>query len=361
MTVAGEGIKPGPTRRRWRPMAAIVLAVGVVALAGAGAWGLARSDFWRSPLDRAERAMAAGDLRGAGLILDRLVRDEPRRADVRLAYARFLRRSGLAREADVALARAQDLGAPEAGLAREFGLLVAGPDFRAAEPFLAKALAARPEDGEVLGALADGYSRQGRWPDAADLYARLLTIEPGRPDAAMGRARALVQAGRGADAAAELRALLADRPDDYEARLLLASTLLNDADLAAAEPELERARRLRPDRPEPLAGLASCAVAREDWGRARDLLDRAIALDPASLLALVGRAELGLARGDRDAARADFERVVALDPAHKAAHLHLAQLYHRLGDRDRAREHEQAFHRLQAAQEAEFRTLRGAR
>ncbi len=346
-------------RRRFRRLAvALVLIAG---LAAATAWILTRTDWWTTPVQEAERALQAGYLPRAGILLSRVIRDDPRQAHARLLYARFLRLSGMPRDADVALAKAMDLGVPEASLWREYGLLLAGSDFRKAEQILLKALKAQPGDVEVLRALTDGLSRQGNWPKAADFYSQWLRVEPDRTEALLGRSRALVQSGQSREAASELRAILARQPDDYEARMLLANCFLSNADMKEAEPELERCRQLRPDRPEPLAGLASCAIERDDLDRARELLDRAVTLDPSSILALTTRANLALNLRQYDLALADFERIIALDPDNKQGHLHLAQLFHRSGDRTRAEEHEQAYRKVQSEQEEKFRAIRGMR
>ena len=346
-------------RRRFRRLA--VALVPIAGLAAGAAWMLARADWWTTPLQQAERALDAGDLLKAGMLLSRVIQDDPRQAHARLLYARLLRLSGRPRDADVALAKAMDLGAPEASLWREYGLLLAGPDFRKAEPILLRALKANPGDVEVLRALADGLSRQGRWPEAADSYSEWLRVEPDRTEALMGRSRALIQSGRSREAVSELRAILARQPDDYEARLLLANCYLNDANMGQAAAELERCRRLRPDRPEPLAGLAACAIERDDLDRARELLDRAVTVDPTSLLALTSRANLALKLRQYDLALADFERVVELDPKNKQGHLHLAQLFRKSGDQGRAGEHEQAYRELEREQETKFRAIRGVR
>ncbi len=344
---------------RFRVLAAAL--VVILGLAGATAWMLSRSGWWTTPIQEAERALDAGNLPRAGILLTRLIQDDPRQGHARLLYARFLRLSGMPRDADIALAKAMDLGVPEASLWREYGLLLADSDFHKAEPILVRASQAHPGDVEILRVLADGFSRQGNWPKAADFYAQWLRVEPGRNEALMGRSRALVQSGRSVEAASELRAILDRRPDDYEARMLLANCFLSNADMKEAEPELERCRRLRPDRPEPLAGLAGCAVERDDLDRARELLDRAVSLDPNSILALTSRGNLALNLRRHDLALADFERVVALDPDNKQGHLHLAQLFRGSGDRTRAEEHEQAYRRLQSEQEEKFHAIRGMR
>ncbi len=356
---AAEPEVPPARRGRSRLTMITVALLTLAGLAGAASWTLARTDWWLTPIQEAERDLAAGDLPRAGLLISRLIQDDPRRTDARLLYARFLRLSGQSREADAALGKAMDLGVPEASLWREYGLLLADPEFRKAEPILLKSLKANPGDAEVLRAIANGYSRQGRWPDAAGFYARWLRIEPERTEALMGRSRALVQSGQSREAVTELRSILARQPDDYDARLLLANCFLSNAAIREAEPELDRCRELRPERSEPLAGLAACAVERDDLDRARDLLDRAVTLDPSSLVALSARANLALNRRQYDTARADFERIVELDPRNKLGHMHLAQLYHRAGDPARAGEHEQAYRALQAEQEEQFRVIRG--
>ena len=340
------------------------LAVALVAISGliaASAWMLSSSDLWPTPTREAELALNAGNLPRAGILLSRVIQDDPRQAHARLLYARFLRLSGMPRDADVALAKAMDLGVPEASLWREYGLLLADSDFHKAEPILIKALQAHPGDRELLRVLTDGLSRQGNWPKAAEFYEQWLKLEPDRTEALMGRSRALVQSGQALEAASELLSILARNPDDYDARMLLANCYLSNADMKEAEPELERCRRLRPDRPEPLAGLAGCAVERDELVRAHELLDQAVNLDPSSILALSSRGNLALNLRQYDLALADFRRVVALDPDNKQGHLSLAQLFRRSGDREKAEEHEQAYRRLQGDQEAKFRAIRGMR
>ena len=339
-----------------------ILAVAcVLVLVLASAWTLMRRGWWPTPIREAEQALDAGNLSRAAVLLSRVIRDDPRQGQARLLYARLMRLSGKPRDADLALGRAMDLGVPEASLWREYGLLLADSDFRKAKPILLKALGPNPGDVEVLRALADGLSRQGLWPEAADAYSQWLRVEPDRLEALLGRSRALVQSGKSLEAASELRGILARHSDDYDARMLLANCFLSNADMKEAEAELERCRRLRPDRPEPLAGLAGCAIERDDLNQARELLDRAVALDPSSLLALTSRGNLAMNLRQYDLALADFERVVALDPKNKQGHLHLAQLFHRTGDRTKADAHEQAYRAIQGEQEERFRAIRGMR
>ena len=338
--IVGSDVMPGSfaaSGRRFRLVAvALVLLIG---LAATTAWMmLARADWGTTPARQIERALDVGDLSRARKLLTRLIRDNPRRAHSRLLYARLLRLSGRPRDADVALAKAMDMGAPEASLWREYGLLLADSDFRKAERILQRALDVQPRDIEVLRALADGLSRQGRWPEAADFYSQWLRVEPNRTEALLGRSRALVQTGQSLTAVSELRAVLARQPDNYEARLLLANSFLSNANMEEAAPELERCRQLRPDRPEPLAGLASCAIERDDPDRARALLDRAVTLDPTSVLALTTRANLALKLRQYNLALSDFERVVALDPKNKQGHMHLRAALPQVGRSDKGQE-----------------------
>jgi Tfp pilus assembly protein PilF len=355
-------VMPGrfPTSRG-RLQALAVALVSIMGLAAVSAWLLARSHWWIPPIRQAEQALDAGDLSRARQLLTTVIHDEPRQGHARLLYARLLRLSGRPKDADVALGQAMDLGVPQASLWREYGLLIAASDFRKAERILLRASEAHPDDVEVLRALADGFSRQGRWPDAADVYSRWLRVEPNRSEALLGRSQALVQAGQSREAVSELRAILARQPDNYDARLLLANCFLSNADMGQAAPELERCRRLRPDRPEPPTGLATCAIEENDPDRARELLNQALALDPSHVPALISRANLALTLRQDQLALADFERVVTLDPTNKQGHMHLAQLFSRMGDRNKAGEHEQAFRSLQSDRESQFRTIRGMR
>ena len=201
MNVGGSAM-PGSfavARGRFRMLAvALVLITG---LAAATAWMLARADWWTTPIRQIERALDAGDLSRAGMLLTRLIRDDPRQAHARLLYARLLRLSGRPRDADVALAKAMDMGAPEASLWREYGLLLADSDFRKAERILQRALKAqsrghrgppgarrrplpaRPlaRGGRLLLAMAAGRTRSDR-SDARAAHGRWSSpVNPWRP------------------------------------------------------------------------------------------------------------------------------------------------------------------------------------
>ncbi|WP_435005434.1 tetratricopeptide repeat protein [Tundrisphaera lichenicola] len=320
------------------------IAFGVLAT-----WWYVRGGPSTGEIARAEHALEVGDLTGARSILARVLEERPREPRARLLYARLLRLSGRAREADVALGRAMELGVPEADLWREYGLLIAGSDFGKAEPILLRALGRSPHDPEILAALTDGTARQDHWVDSVDFANRWLKAEPDRVEARIARARALVRTARPGEAAADLRIAAGRRPRDYQIRLFLADCLMGTNNPAGASAEFEEARQLRPDLAEPLVGLARCDLELGEPDRARSSLDRAIELDPSSRIALTTRGSLAVKRQQDELAKADFERVVALDPNHREAHFQLAQIYRRLGEHRRAEEHERAFRELSGA------------
>src|SRR5439155_16939484 len=218
----------------------------------------------------------------------------------------------------------------------------------------------RPEDFEVLHALARGYARRGRWREADDAYSRCLELRPDQTTVLFERGRARLEARELAKAAAVFREVVRQLPEHFQARLLLAHCLLSYARMAEAEPELLVCRQLRPEAVEPLVGLASCAVERGDLNQAQALLQKASALDPGSTLVLVDQGELYMLRQRYDLAAAVLEAAVERDPRDKRAHLRLAQALRQNGDPSRAQEHVRRYEELdrEEDQHADGRTVR---
>lgn len=308
----------------------------------------------------AEKALAANNLVKAEEALREALREQPDRPQVHLRHAHVLRRLGRTAEAEDALARAVQHGLTREEGRREFGLLQANQDFRAAEAVLQEERKAHPGDLEVLRALAEGYAREGRWRAAEATCTQMLEAQPDSPEILAKRGEVRIQRERFAEAADDFRAVLRQVPTHFQARLLLAQCLLSDARLREAEPELLACRQTRPDRVEPLVGLAICASGREDYDRAQTLLNQALDLDPLNSLALHEQCDLYLLRQRYDLAIPILEQVVQRQDRDKRAHLKLAQAYRYTGNADKARKHELRYQELdqEELQRAERRGTR---
>jgi Flp pilus assembly protein TadD len=328
-------------------MAAAVLLV----VAGGAAWVCYRPAHNRRVLlAETEQALADNDLGKAEQAARQLLDADPDDPQALLLNARVLCRAARLGEARSALEQATRLGLPKREALRQDALITAGQDFARAKGVLQLLADERPDDAEVLEALARGHQERQRWHEAETYYSRLHELQPARPDVLLARANVRMDAKRFADAAADLRAYLRYAPADYTARLALADSLLNESDFAAADEELLALDQLYPGRAAVLTGLGLCAQARGDLAEAQSLLQQAKDKEPSSTFI---RNELGnvlMLRKQYDAAIAVSEQLLQDHPEDRQAHLRLAQalrLRNRPGDADRIKKHEGLYQRLE--------------
>jgi tetratricopeptide (TPR) repeat protein len=335
--------------------ALIVLGTG---LASTG-WWLYRPAYERNRMVAlAEKKLEADQSAQAEEILRELIKSAPEDFHLQFLYAQALRRLGRSAEARVALLRAGQLGLPQADGRREYALLEAGVNFPLAESTLGQVLEERPDDVEIMAALADGYSRAGRWRKAEPVYARLLQLQPGL-DLLVQRGRMFMEAGQYDRAIADFRAVIKESPKHFDARLLLSHCLLSQARMTEAEEELLYCRKLQPARVEPLVGLATCAEEKGDLQQATTLIRQALALDPTSILALHVQGNLYMRKQQYEPAISVYQKILAANSRDKQAHLKLGQALSQVGRIEEAKRHEEAFQQLDREEESRSRKLHG--
>ena len=166
-----------PRRRVRLAAAGFLLAIGPIAWR---AWPRVERD---GRLYLAGRDVAAGRLEQAEERLAILTAERPLDPRPRLLLAEIARRSGRITDAEEILQRAVELGLPLDRGRRVFALLTAGQDFPRAERSLLSVVAADPRDLEARRALAEGYARAGRWPEAEAAASAWLLAEPGSAEA----------------------------------------------------------------------------------------------------------------------------------------------------------------------------------
>jgi Flp pilus assembly protein TadD len=334
--------------RRKTLLGAIVLLIAAVA--GFAVWQYVWPQY---TLSQAEQAIAAGDLERAEQKLQQLQKRDPRNPKVCLLRAQVLRRLHRPDQAEEALRQIKQLGYPERELTRELVLNEAAKQFR---PPIAAALLQylndKPDDEEVLQALAEGHARTQNWAKAEEYLTRLLEHQPDNVE--MQFERGQVRRANKTDsheqsnerAAEDFREVLRRVPDHFEARLGLAQCLLADARIAPAKREFARCRELQPQHLEPLIGLAVCAVEEQDWRQAQALLEEILKRRPDSLTVLTMQGDLCLRRQQYPDAISYFQKILKLDPMNKSAHLKLAQAYRLAGKLPEAKDQEEAYERL---------------
>ncbi|WP_267956918.1 cellulose synthase subunit BcsC-related outer membrane protein [Paraburkholderia sp. HP33-1] len=226
-------------------------------------------------------------------------------------------------------------------------------DLAAAEPLLARAASARPDDAEAVGGLGLARMRAGRHDEAHTLFLRAAALAPENRAkwqslartaqfwGTLAQGRAAAAAGHAQDAERAARAALAMEPDNADAKLMLADALLAQHDWSAAEPLL---RELLSAHTPSVAALRSTQTLFENTGRAarvEPLIDalqsRFTTVDDRRSLArlrgdlLAKQADQLFADGERGPAAQRYEAALRSEPDAPWTRFALARLYRDLG------------------------------
>lgn len=315
-------------------------------------------------LDLADRAPAVARSR-----LDALLRRQPNDVAARLALAEVLRRSD-APDAEVGaeLARAMRLAPERADL--RLALIRHERDqgrWREAQALAQAAVAALPDQPELLEQLARLQEARGDDLQARASYAKLAVAHPGVAAGHLGLARLQLAASQWAPAERSIERVLSTEPDHAEALALLTALNLRRQRFDAA---LQSAHRLQRARPLEASGFlveAEVAAAQGRWAQAAEASRRALdkaepGLAPLKLhqaLLRAGRAtearafaerwlrehprdtafrfyeaDAAAQSGDTTAAEQGYRAVLAIDPRHVPSLNNLAMLRLRAGEPD---------------------------
>lgn len=344
---------------RWDRKKTLLAGIALAACLGCVGWFYVWPEYL---LKQAERAVANNDLVRAEAVLQRLNRHDPENGRARFLLAQVLRRRQRPDKAYEALKQARRLGYAEIECQRELALNEAALEFRPqAADALIKLLNDKPDDEEILQALADGYIKLQNWTAADRYLTRLLeqhpeSVEPWVQRGQVRYAAKAIERDQNNDvAAADFREVIRRVPDHFKAHMGLAECLLNDAQLASAKRELLICRQLNPAHTEPLIGLAICAMEEQHLEQAQALLDQAMNLQPNSLMALSMQGDLCLRRKEYTDAIRFYQKVLSVDPSNKAIHLKLAQAYRHSGRLEDAKNEEALFQQLRQSEEKQKR------
>jgi len=310
-------------RRRLNVRVAIG-AVIFLAVAAAAMHGLHRYQMTRqasSLLEEAARAEQQGELAEAASYLEHYLTMAPDEPDALSRYGLLLQRSahsgGDHTRAFFALEKAlraqperHDVRRALVPLAMRLGRHTDARDH------LNILLAAIPADSELEELQARCAAATTQFAEAVDWYERAVRHDPQRVDCYVERARLLRRRlNRPADADRVMDQLVEVNPRSLPARLARARYLgeYHGADRAAAELAFAR-QELAPDDLDVLIASAEVAMARRRFDEARDHLRRGMETHPADARLCQSMARLELQAGRRAEAVAHLRRAAA-DPA----------------------------------------------
>jgi tetratricopeptide (TPR) repeat protein len=232
------------------------------------------------PLILGQIAMTARDLAKAEVAFARAAELSPPRGVGRLQYARFKQQQG-----DTPTARK---------LATEM---------TEATPDLVPAWLIRAE----LAAAAKEYA------DAQNSIGRVLSRDPGNPQALILRARVRVAEGKAEQAVTELESMVEAYPQSHLAQMELGAAFLAANNPAGATRAFSRAAVLAPEAPEPVLSLAELNLRRGDARAAASALEPLVQKRPDLVPARVMLAQAFRATGNYDRA------IALLEPLRQAA------------------------------------------
>ncbi len=240
----------------------------------------------QDPLRRVDQLVAAGDLRGAQLVLNNVLRDAPKRADAHLRMAQLQ----------------MQLGEPVAAELEYKAALTTGAAREAVLPGLAHAYSAQHHYKELLADIAPtGLGGD----DLAELLLLRASAQIGLDDP--GSARATLDAARKAVPGAAATAVIG-------ARVALAGD-----DLDEAGRQIDAALRIDPVRLDALMMKERLLLTAGDEPGALAMAGRAVAVAPNSSVTRLDRANLLMLAGQDAKARDDVEAVRRLQPRDNGA------------------------------------------
>jgi len=129
---------------------------------------------------------------------------------------------------------------------------------------LRAALQVRPESFEAVGELGVVLQRQQKHKEGAEVYRRVLALDPGHPLAHFNLAHCQEKLGDREGALESLRAVVKHKPDFAWAHQVLGRLLAESGQYEAAAEHLNNALRLDPDNSETRNLLQRLSARKKD-------------------------------------------------------------------------------------------------
>jgi tetratricopeptide (TPR) repeat protein len=321
-------------RRPWRLALFVLIAAGL-AVAGVQGWAWYELRAGAQALDQFHNDSARAHL-------ERCLRIWPGSADAHLLMARAERRARHFSEAEQHLDQCRQAAGHQENeaVALEWALLHAAMgDLRSVEESLLARLERRPAEAPLIWeALAEGYRRTCRMPEALACLDNWGYFEPDNAHIHFMRGELFIQAGALSRTRDEFQMVVDMDPDNDSARRRLASSLVQLGRYDAASDHLRTLLRKTPDDAE-LGTLL--ARAEHDLGRQADAvarLDAVLNQHPEYGPALRERGRAAATAGDHADAERWLRRAIAAMPYDYDAHVALQRALQAQGRGDEAKE-----------------------
>ncbi len=201
---------------------------------------------------------------------------------------------------------------------------------------------------EVLKLLELAQAPESHLPDARriDLLRQALSQDPGDPNIYYQLGAKLEKEGRYPEALELYRTALRNGIEHSRLHSRIADLLVRSGNKDEAIVEYEKAAQLNPSDLESQANLATAYLEKGRLNDAERVYKWIVTMDPEYAAAYNGLGVVSIQRQDAASARGYFEKAIALDADLVDAQLNLGLIYKMAGDRARARSCFQAFLRI---------------
>lgn len=292
-------------------------------------------------IERAEGAYAAGNDAAAMADVKAALSSEPENAAGRILLARLSLRLGDVAGARAEVERAISAGADPATV-RDIEQAVLLARGRYAELLESAEADTTSPPAKRLVAIANAQMGLGRIEDARKALDGALAAAPDDVEVLLADARWRWATGRVADASAALDRLLAAHPDSARAALYRGRIAMSIGDAKAALTALSAARKhqagqlTRPEQMAVLVGLIESHIALSDLDGADTDLATLARAAPEAFATHFLKARIAHARHDFDGAAAELRRALAADPGSVPAKLLLGAVLTEQGSLEQA-------------------------
>jgi tetratricopeptide (TPR) repeat protein len=317
----------------------LILTLTLLLLSGCG---LAMDSADR--LDRAENALAAGDVRAAIIDAKDVLLNEPDNLRGRLLLARASIEIGDGATAEKELRRAIQLGTTPTEIAAELGraLLLQGKFDEVLSEVPLDGIGSAEVEASVRQIHGDAYLGLNQAASAREMFSSALQLQPDNLDARLGIASSYIAEGNFAQARGNIDNVLETNADDPRVWLYSGSynVRLGDFETAAAnfQVALDRADKISDSssRLQALAGLGESLLAQQDIEQARIHIDLLKIEASQSFQTMLLVARLAYIDQQWTTAQENLQQILRVAPNYRPAQMLLGAVHLRSGNLSQA-------------------------